>query len=179
MKGRAATTETACSTIVSCTKASVPAVLRVLLTAALLCASVQVVAAIAIEQVAAVASNNPPVLPLLSSYTYRAQLSPAFAVFWSLDSPAAPSAIRLAVTARTRGYVGLGIAEVGAMVGTGEREGGRIESYGGHMLEGGGQDTTIGWTQVNGHRECGCRKGEYAFNKSVERGRKERNVGDK
>ena len=102
--------------------------LQVLLPAAVLfCGSVHPVAEAtsAIQKFATVAtytSNDPPTLPLLSSYTYSAQLSPAFALFWSLDSPAAPSAIRFAVSARTRGYVGLGIAEVGAMVGSGERE---------------------------------------------------------
>ena len=71
------------------------------------------------------ASLQAAALPALSSYEHSLELDPSYRLFWTVD--AATSRIQLAVSARTVGYVALGLSEVGAMVGTGEREGGRKE----------------------------------------------------
>ena len=68
------------------------------------------------------ASVKAAAAPALSSYEHTLELDPSYRLFWTVD--AATSRIQLAVSARTAGYVALGLSEVGAMVGTGEREGG-------------------------------------------------------
>lgn len=63
-------------------------------------------------------SASPSALPSLSSYQFSLSLSDDYQLFWTIDN--ATAIIRVAVNAKTSGYVGLGFSEIGAMVGSGE-----------------------------------------------------------
>ena len=60
-----------------------------------------------------------PSLPSLSSYQNSLLMDDSYKLYWTVD--AATSRIHVAVRARTKGYIGLGISEIGAMVGSGKQ----------------------------------------------------------
>ena len=61
-------------------------------------------------------------LPDLSSYANYVALSPDYLLFWTVESPEDENSrsASFAVSARTAGWVALGISEVGSMAGAGE-----------------------------------------------------------
>ena len=58
--------------------------------------------------------------PSLSSYANAVEMDAKYRLFWTADTAASRPRINLAVSAKTKGFVGFGLSEVGGMVGSGE-----------------------------------------------------------
>ena len=58
--------------------------------------------------------------PTLSFYANSLQLDAKYQLYWTAETSSSKPKINFAVHAQTKGYVGFGILEMGAMVGTGK-----------------------------------------------------------